>query len=227
MLSGQNPHAKPPQILKGRVVRAAFFMFKEGFNSARSFREPALAAASASLANEAAQRYASALFELAQENAALETVARDFSDFGKLLRENKDLARLIASPAFGREEKTKALVEVATEAGVSDLLRKFFGAMASNGRARDIPAAQNAFDALYAKQRGVKRAMARTAKPMSDSQRDRIRGILAKAVGGDVDLSEEVDPNLIGGIQLRIGSQLVDASISTKLDRMNTAMKGA
>ncbi|MEO1100867.1 MAG: F0F1 ATP synthase subunit delta [Pseudomonadota bacterium] len=186
-----------------------------------------MAAASASLANEAAQRYASALFELAQENAALETVARDFSDFGKLLRENKDLARLIASPAFGREEKTKALVEVATEAGVSDLLRKFFGAMASNGRARDIPAAQNAFDALYAKQRGVKRAMARTAKPMSDSQRDRIRGILAKAVGGDVDLSEEVDPNLIGGIQLRIGSQLVDASISTKLDRMNTAMKGA
>ena len=62
---------------------------------------------------------------------------------------------------------------------------------------------------------------------MADDQRTRVRGLLAKAVGGDVDLSEEVDPDLIGGIQLRIGSQLIDASLSTKLDRMNPAMKGA
>lgn len=186
-----------------------------------------MAAASASIASEAAQRYASALFDLAQDNAALEDVHRDFTAFGALVRESEDLARLIASPAFSREDKTKALTKLVSEAGLNDLLRKFFGAMASNGRARDIPAALTAFDALYAKQRGVKRAVARTAKPMTDAQRDRIRGLLAKAVGGDVDLSEEVDPALIGGIQLRIGSQLVDASIATKLDRMNTAMKGA
>lgn len=186
-----------------------------------------MAAASATVSNEAAQRYASALFDLAKEKAALEAVSADFAAFGKLLRENADLSRLIASPAFGREEKTKALTEIAEKAGVSDLLKKFIGAISANGRARDIPAAQAAFDALYAKQRGVKRVVARTAEAMNDEQRGRINDILAKAVGGEVDLTEEVDPALIGGVQLRIGSQLVDASIATKLDRMNTAMKGA
>ena len=186
-----------------------------------------MAASSATTANEAAQRYASALFDLAQENAALEAVHADFAALAKLIRETDDLSRLIASPAFSREEKTAALTEIAEKAGLHELIGKFVGAIAQNGRARDIPGAEAAFDALYAKQRGVKRAVARTAKPMTETQRTRIRDILAKAVGGDVDLSEEVDEDLIGGVQLRIGSQLVDASIATKLDRMNTAMKGA
>jgi F-type H+-transporting ATPase subunit delta len=113
------------------------------------------------------------------------------------------------------------------KAGVSGLLANFVGVMARNGRADDILGAQVAFDELYAKQRGVKRAVVRTAKEMSGAERQRIESILAKAVGGEVELSSEVDPSLIGGIQLRIGSKLVDASLAAKLDRMNTAMKGA
>ncbi|HRJ01025.1 MAG TPA: F0F1 ATP synthase subunit delta, partial [Hyphomonas sp.] len=80
---------------------------------------------------------------------------------------------------------------------------------------------------LYAKQRGVKRAVVRTAKEMTGAEKGRIETLLAKLVGGEVELSSEVDPSLIGGIQLRIGSKLVDASVAAKLERMNTAMKGA
>ena len=99
--------------------------------------------------------------------------------------------------------------------------------MAQNGRARDLVGAAKHFDELYAKERGVKRAIARTASDMSADQRARLEQVLAKAVGSDVELETEVDPALVGGIQLRIGSTLIDASVSAKLDRMNTAMKGA
>ncbi len=157
----------------------------------------------------------------------LADVRRDFKAFTDLARESEDLKRLLDSPAFSREEKVSALTEVAKKAGLTGLVVKFLGTMAQNGRSRDIPGAQHAFDELYAKQRGVKRALVRTAREMSGAERQRIESILAKAVGGEVELSSEVDPSLIGGIQLRIGSRLVDASLSAKLDRMNTAMKGA
>ncbi|MCF6328525.1 MAG: ATP synthase F1 subunit delta, partial [Henriciella sp.] len=103
----------------------------------------------------------------------------------------------------------------------------FLGTMAENGRANEILGAVAAFDDLFASHRGVKRAVAITAKEMSADQRKRLELVLAKAVGSDVELETKVDPALVGGIQLRIGSQLIDASVASKLDRMNTAMKGA
>ncbi len=154
-------------------------------------------------------------------------IHKEFADFAASATQSKDLMHLMASPAITREDKTSALTQLAKTSGLSDVLGKFLGAMAANGRANEIVSAQGAFDELYAKQRGVKRAVVRTAKEMSEAERLRIEGILAKAVGGDVELTSEVDASLIGGIQLRIGSQLVDASLAAKLDRMNTAMKGA
>jgi F-type H+-transporting ATPase subunit delta len=186
-----------------------------------------LAATKVTQASEAARRYASALFELAQDKGELADVHKDFQAFAELPKQSKDLAILLASPAFSAEQKMAGLAEVMKKAGVSGLLSNFVGVMARNGRADDILGAQVAFDELYAKQRGVKRAVVRTAKEMSGAERQRIESILAKAVGGEVELSSEVDPSLIGGIQLRIGSKLVDASLAAKLDRMNTAMKGA
>lgn len=186
-----------------------------------------LAATKVTQASEAARRYASALFELAQDKGELADVHKDFQAFAELPKQSKDLAILLASPAFSAEQKMAGLAEVMKKAGVSGLLANFVGVMARNGRADDILGAQVAFDELYAKQRGVKRAVVRTAKEMSGAERQRIESILAKAVGGEVELSSEVDASLIGGIQLRIGSQLVDASLAAKLDRMNTAMKGA
>lgn len=187
----------------------------------------ALADASIIRPSEAAQRYASALFELAQDKGQLSEVNRDLAAFAKMVTESKDLERMIASPAFTRDAKSEALVAIAKEAGLNPLVSNFLGVMAENGRARDLPAAQRAFDMLYANQRGIKRAVARTAKPMTAAQREKLEAILAKAVGGEIELSEEVDERLIGGLQLRVGSTLVDASIAAKLERMNSAMKGA
>ena len=178
-------------------------------------------------ANEAARRYASALFELAQDKGDLANVHKDFKAFVELATGSEDLTRLLESPAFAREDKVKALSELAKKAGFGALFAKFLGTMAQNGRGRDVIGAQLAFDELYAKQRGVKRAVVRTARDMTGAERQRIESILAKAVGGEVELTSEVDPSLIGGVQLRIGSQLIDASLAAKLERMNTAMKGA
>lgn len=180
-----------------------------------------------SASNAAAQRYASALFDLAQDSGALSDVHRDFAQFVKVATESEDLKHLMTSPAFSREDKTAVLTQIAEKSGAHGLLAKFVGTMAMNGRAGDVVAAQKAFDAIYAKQRGVKRAIVRTATEMSAEERQRIESILAQAVGGDVELTSEVDASLIGGIQLQVGSKLIDASLAAKLDRMNTAMKGA
>ncbi|MEL7480471.1 MAG: ATP synthase F1 subunit delta [Pseudomonadota bacterium] len=183
--------------------------------------------ATATQSSEAARRYANALFELAQDKGQLADVHDAFGRFATLVRDSKDLTRLIQSPLFSRENKAEILTRVATQASLPDLLGKFLGTIAMNGRAADLPATAAAFDELYAKQRGVQRAVARTAKPMTDAQRKRIEDIIAKSHGGDVDLTTEVDESLIGGLQLRIGSTLIDASLKAKLERLNSAMKGA
>lgn len=216
----------PAEIWGFTAYSAQTFLHNPG-NSACRLTDNALADASISIASEAAQRYASALFELAQDKGQLADVNRDFAAFAAMVKSSEDLKRMLASPVFGRETKRDALVEIAEQAGFSPLLRNFLGVVAQNGRSRDLPAAQRAFDQLYASQRGIRRAVARTAKPMTTTQRARLEAILAKAVGGEIELTEEVDESLIGGIQLRVGSTLVDASISAKLDRMNSAMKGA
>ncbi|MDJ0919724.1 MAG: ATP synthase F1 subunit delta [Henriciella sp.] len=186
-----------------------------------------MAASSAITANAVARRYAGALFDLAESKGELAAIAESLKTFESFAAENADLDRLLHSPAFTREDKVKALVAVAGEAGFGKTVTGFIGTMAENGRANDLLGAARHFDTLYAKHRGVKRAIAITAKEMSADQRTRLEQVLAKAVGSDIELKAEVDPALVGGIQLRIGSTLIDASVATKLDRMNTAMKGA
>ena len=186
-----------------------------------------MAASSAKTATEAARRYAGAIFELAKDKKALKDVAADLKTLTALADDSEDMRRLMQSPAFSSEDKTKALVAIAEKAGLSKLTTGFVGTMAQNGRARDLVGAAKHFDVLYAKERGVKRALASTAKKMSAAQRKKLEGVIAKAIGSDVELETEVNPDLVGGIQLRVGSTLIDASIAAKLDRMNTAMKGA
>jgi len=186
-----------------------------------------LAASSASPANETARRYASALFDLAEEKGALEVVDKDLKAFAAMANGSEDLTRLLDSPAFSREEKSRALVAIASKAGLGQFVSNFLATMAGNGRADEAVDAAGHFDELYAKHRGVKRAIARTAEEMTAEQRQKLEAVLAKAVGSDVELETEVVPGLIGGIQLRVGSTLIDASVASKLERMNTAMKGA
>ena len=186
-----------------------------------------MAGSTATHASAAAKRYASALFDLAQNSGALSDIHREFEGFAELISSNDDLSRMLASPLIARPDKVSALSSIAKKAGYSDLFSKFLGTMAANGRSADISGAQSAFDELFAQQRGVKRAVVRTAKAMSKAELSRLQDIISKAVGGDVELSTDVDEDLIGGIQLQLGSRLIDASLKTKLDRMNSAMKGA
>lgn len=207
--------------------RARFRLVQTQGSLALQLTDDALAAASATTASEAARRYAGALFNLAKENGELAVIAGDLETIESLASDSEDLTRLLESPAFAREDKVKALVAIATQAGLSKTATGFLGTMAQNGRANDLLSAASHFDKLYAEERGVKRAIARTAKEMSADQRAQLEQVLAKAIGSDVELETEVDEALVGGIQLRIGSTLIDASIAAKLDRMNTAMKGA
>ena len=177
--------------------------------------------------SEAARRYASALFQLAQDKGALEAVSTGLKAFGKAIAESVELKSFLATPVYRLEDKAEALGAIADRMGLPELVKKFVGTMALNGRARELPGAIAAFDELYVNQRGIKRAIVRTPKPITDAQRERLEGLLAKTVGGAFDLREEVDADLIGGIQLKIGSQLIDASLKAKLERLNTAMKGA
>lgn len=186
-----------------------------------------MAGSTATTVSEAARRYAGALFELASDKGDLATIAADLNAFVDLAADSEDLTRLLDSPVFAREDKVKALTDLAAKADLSKTTTGFLGTMAENGRAAEIIAAAKAFDALYADQRGIKRAVAITAADMSADQRGRLEKALAKALGSDVELTTEVDPAIVGGIQLRIGSQLIDASTASKLERMNTAMKGA
>lgn len=186
-----------------------------------------MAASTATTVSEAARRYAGALFDLAGDKGELAAIAADLNAFVGLAGDSKDLSQLLDSPAFPRDQKVGALTAVAEKAGLSKTTIGFLGTMAQNGRADQILSAANAFDTLYANHRGVKRAVAITATEMSADQRKRLESVLAKAVGSDVELETEVDSGLVGGIQLRIGSQLIDASTASKLNRMNTAMKGA
>lgn len=184
-------------------------------------------AQTSSRTSEAAQRYAAALFDLAKIDGSLTDIQSIFADFAKVIATSKELSTLMGSPLYDRGDKAQALDALADKIGLPALFRRFLGVVSINGRAVDIPAIQVAFDTLYIKDQGVQRAIARTAKPMDAEQRVRIENILTKAVGGKVDLTTEVDEDLIGGIQLRIGSTLIDASLKAKLERLNTAMKGA
>ena len=215
----------PPQVTEEVRVAPTFLFVLPGF--ALQLTDDELAASTAKTASEAARRYAGALFDLAKDKGELAQVSTDLKTVETLADGNAELANVLASPAISRENKTAALVAIATKAGLSKIATGFIGTMAENGRAIDLLGAASHFDTLYAAERGVKRAVARTATDMTAAQRKKLEAVLAKAVGSDVELEAEVDPALVGGIQLRIGSTLIDASVASKLDRMNTAMKGA
>ena len=177
--------------------------------------------------NEVARRYAQALFGLAQDAGAVAPVQEGMQALGRAIEESADLRRLLGSPLFKPEDKSSALTALAQRMGLDPLVTKFIGTLAANGRADNLGQTVEAFDALYVEANGLKRAIVRTAKAMTPAQRERLQGLLARVVGGEVQLNEEVDEGLIGGIQLRIGSQLVDSSLRAKLERLNTAMQGA
>jgi F-type H+-transporting ATPase subunit delta len=174
-----------------------------------------------------AGRYASALFELADNAKALDQVAQDLDTFKKLLAESAELARLIASPVIGRELQGKALLAVLDAAGIAGLTRNFIGTVAANGRARELPAMASAYLAELARRRGETSAVVTSAVPLTEQQLQQLTDALRGVLGGSkVSIDAQVNPDILGGLVVKVGSRLFDSSIRSKLQRLQLAMKG-
>jgi len=174
-----------------------------------------------------AGRYASALFELADGSKALDQVAQDLTTFRKLVAESADLARLIASPVIPRALQGKALLAVLDAAGISGLTRNFVGTVAANGRARDLPAMASAFLAELAARRGETTATVTSAVPLSPAQLQQLSDSLRSVLGSNkVSIDARVEPDILGGLVVKVGSRLFDSSVRSKLQRLQLAMKG-
>lgn len=172
-------------------------------------------------------RYAQALFELADEAGALSAVEADIKALKTMSAESEDLRRLIASPAFSVEDKTKALSAVAEKAGLHELTRNFIGLLATNGRAAALPAVITAFERLASERRGAVAAEVTSAVKLSVSQQKAVAKALRDAFGKDPEISTVVDPAILGGLRVKVGSKLFDASLKSRLDQLKFALKRA
>jgi F-type H+-transporting ATPase subunit delta len=176
---------------------------------------------------DAGQRYAQSLFELAIETNQLTAVEADLVSLKAMYADSADLRRLITSPAYGVEEKAKGLAAVVQRAGFSALTAKFIGVVATNGRAADLMGAVTGFRKMSAEHRGVVSAEVVTATALTAAQLKGVGSALRSALGKDPELSTRVDPSILGGIKVRVGSRLFDASLRSKLDSMKFALKRA
>jgi F-type H+-transporting ATPase subunit delta len=174
-----------------------------------------------------AGRYAVALFDLAQEQDALDAVAGDLHRLRDLLAGSADLERLIRSPVVSRDEQARAITAIGERAGFAPLTLQFLGLLAHKRRLFALPDVIAAYDAMLAEHRGEVGAEVVSAVPLSPEQLESVERQLSAAVGQTVKLSTEVDPGLLGGLVVRVGSRMIDASIRTKLHQLELALKGA
>ncbi|MEI7805922.1 MAG: F0F1 ATP synthase subunit delta [Hyphomicrobiales bacterium] len=175
-----------------------------------------------------AGRYATALFELALEEKAVDAVKADLEKFEQLVAGSPDLLRLVRSPVFGAEEQTKALVAVLDKAGLKGLAVNFLKVVASNRRLFAAREMVRAFRALAAKHKGEVTAHVTVAEALNDKNLDALKGALKSVTGGkDIDMDVKVDPAIIGGLIVKVGSRMVDSSLRTKLNSIKIAMKEA
>jgi F-type H+-transporting ATPase subunit delta len=177
--------------------------------------------------SDVAQRYAKALFDLASETKALAAVESDINSLSAALAESADLKRLLASPAFAAADKAKGLAAIATSAKFNTTTIKFLGLVATSGRAADLPGMMIAFKALAAKARGAVSAEVISASPLTPAQAKGVAAALRTALGKDPEVTTRVDPALLGGLKVRVGSRLFDASLKSKLDSLKFALKRA
>ncbi len=174
-----------------------------------------------------AQRYATALFELAEERRALDRVAADLEQIGAMIQGAPDLRRLLRSPVLKREEQARAFDAVLKQAGISELTRQFSGLVAKNRRLFAFEDMIRGFRALLAQHRGEMTAEVTSAVELSKQQLDAITDALKRTYGGKVAVAPRVDPALLGGLVVRVGSRMIDSSLRSKLHRLQIALKGA
>ena len=180
-----------------------------------------------SKATDVGVRYAQALFELAKEQGGAAAVEADLKRLKAMRAESDDLRTLIASPAFDSDDKARGLAAVAEAAGFTDTTRKFLGLVAANRRASALPAMIASFERLAAEDRGAISAEVITALPLTSAQSQALAASLRTALGKDPEIETRVDPAILGGLKVRVGSRLYDASLKSRLDSLKFALKRA
>ena len=174
-----------------------------------------------------AVRYATALFDLAQETHAVDAVKTDLERFDALIAETPDLARLVRSPVFSADDQLKALAPVLDRAGIGGLAAQFIKLTAANRRLFAIRDMARAYRELVAKQKGEATANVTVAEQLKPEHLAALRAALKAVSGKNVDLDVKIDPAIIGGLVVKLGSRMVDASLRTKLNAIKHAMKEA
>jgi F-type H+-transporting ATPase subunit delta len=172
-----------------------------------------------------AERYAAALFELADERRELDAVAGDLRAMRAMLHDSADLSRLVRSPVLSRADQGRAIALVAEKAELSQLTRDFLAVAARNRRLFAVPAMIEAYLAKLAARRGEITAEVTAAQPLTEAQNTALTEQLRRAVGGRVAVDLKIDPSLIGGMVVKIGSRMVDGSLRSKLQRLRLALR--
>jgi F-type H+-transporting ATPase subunit delta len=172
-------------------------------------------------------RYATALFELARDEKSIDSVRADLDKFEALLVESADLNRLVRSPVFSANVQLNALSAVLDKAGIAGTSAKFLKVLTANRRLFAVGDVTRAFRALVAKFRGEATADVTVAEQLNDKNLDALKAALKSVTGKDVALNVKVDPSIIGGLVVKLGSRMVDSSLRTKLNSIKHAMKEA
>ncbi len=176
--------------------------------------------------SDLAKRYAMAFFDLALEHDQLDQLAGELDDLGGLMRESDDLARLVRSPIVSRADQGAAMTAIVNRAGMSKLVANLVGLMAQNRRLFVLDGTIAAFQTLLAEHRGEVSAEVTSARELKPAHLSAVKDALKKIVGRDVALETTVDPSLIGGLIVKVGSRMIDNSLRTKLQNLELAMKG-
>jgi F-type H+-transporting ATPase subunit delta len=172
-----------------------------------------------------AERYASSLFELAVEAGSIDAVGADLDKFQSLLDQSEDLKRLIESPVFSAEDQAQAIAAIAEKAGIAGLVGNFLKVVANNRRLFAVPGMIRAYRAIAAEHRGEITAEVTSAHALDEAQETELKAALKGVTGKDVTVSVTVDPSILGGLIVKIGSRQIDSSLRTKLSTLKLALK--
>lgn len=173
-----------------------------------------------------AGRYATAVFELAQEERALDTLAADLTQLQTLLTTSRDLTLLVRSPLITREDQARTMEAILAKANATPLTRKLVMLLAQKRRLFALSDVIRGFEALHAKHRGEVSAEVISARPLSDAETAELKAMLKEKLGREPMLKTRTDPRLLGGLIVKVGSRMIDSSLRTKLDSLRAAMKG-
>lgn len=179
------------------------------------------------ITGEAGERYARALFELAEEAGALAAVEKDVDGLLGAFTQSDELARTLTSPIYGSASKAAAMDALSDALGVGELTRKFVGVVAQNGRAGDLKMVLRAFKIIAARKRGSVTADVISADTLTQAQLKELTTALKTALGRDVEVRTEVREDLIGGLIVKVGSRMFDSSLKSKLEGLRKTMKEA